>query len=632
MGLRINTNMAALIGQRHLGRTDRALNKSLERLSSGLRINRAADDPAGLAIAERQRAQIAGLNQAIENTERATSMVQTAEAALDEVNSILIHMRELAIDSANEGANDANSLAANQAEVDDALATLDRIARDTAFGTLKLLDGSAANSVTFADGTNDTIYASFANSALSTGTFSLQLSSVTDASWDAEDTTTLEALGIVDGGLTDAQQDVEGLAAGAHVVQVTQASSGAAITGDVDTSATDYSGAVEEFQIRVHDDAGADVTSADLNIDVDLSGGFDIDALVADINAAIEADANIGLGGGAVAKAEAYAVDTDTIGFRTTAQGSESYVEVLAPTDGTDALSGVLTGFTAGDDSDADGVQGTDAIITLDGNANTVAYIEGDDGETATTVTLSDGDVGQLKFQVQNDVEIESYTSRGLVLGSAIVDVTAATGLARVYDSANGSSGSGTPGTSVSWTADVRSTVTDYDGDSVQVTIGNEIRLDGADAYENLQVVDNSLTFQVGGDRNQTVSVSLLDVGADTLATGVSTTSAFSSLSEVSVLTAQGAQDTILLVDQAISEVTDVRANIGSFQANALESQIANLEVAAENLTSARSSIMDADFAVEVSAFTRAQILMQAGMSILSSAGSMPQMVLSLLR
>ena len=141
MGLRINTNMAAVSGRRNIEKTDRALNKALERLSSGLRINRAADDPAGLAVAERQRAQIAGLNQAIENAERATSLVQTAEGALDEVNNILVHMRELAIDSANVGVNDANALAANQAEIDNALATLDRVARDTEFGTKKLLDG-----------------------------------------------------------------------------------------------------------------------------------------------------------------------------------------------------------------------------------------------------------------------------------------------------------------------------------------------------------------------------------------------------------------------------------------------------------------------------------------------------------
>lgn len=143
MALRINTNIAALTGQRNLGRTDRALNKSLERLSSGLRVNRGGDDPAGFVIAERQRAQIAGLNQAIENVERGTTMVQTAEAALDEVNSILVHLRELGIDAANDAVQDTDSLAALQAEVTDALATLDRIAADTAFGQKALLDGTA---------------------------------------------------------------------------------------------------------------------------------------------------------------------------------------------------------------------------------------------------------------------------------------------------------------------------------------------------------------------------------------------------------------------------------------------------------------------------------------------------------
>jgi len=143
MGLRINTNVAALIGQRNIARTDRALSTALERLSSGLRINRAADDPAGLAIAERQRAQISGLNQAIENAERGVSLVQTAEAALDEVNNLLVHIRELAVDAANTAVHDADSLAAMQAEVTDALATLNRIASDTAFGTKALLDGTA---------------------------------------------------------------------------------------------------------------------------------------------------------------------------------------------------------------------------------------------------------------------------------------------------------------------------------------------------------------------------------------------------------------------------------------------------------------------------------------------------------
>ena len=616
MGLRINTNVAALIGQRNITRTDRALSKSLERLSSGLRINHAADDPAGLAIAERQRAQIAGLNQAVENAERATSLVQTAEAALDEVNNILIHMRELVVDSANLGVNDANALAANQAEIDNALDTLDRIARDTAFGTKKLLDGSTANTVLFADGTNSTIYASFGTSTLATGTYRLRLYDVTDAGWTPESTASLTATGFTNNLSTD-EQDVQGIEAGSHVVRVTQASTASSISGDV--TLKDVSAANEEFRLRVHDADGDDVTSADLVLDTDYSGDADLTNLVDDINAAIAADANI------ADKVEAYAVDSDTIGFRTTSEGSASYVEILDPNDGTSALGSILSGLSDGDDSVNDGTQGTDAIVYLDDYANTVTYIEGDSNETATSVTLSDAATGG------GSLKIEAGTS-GLDVGNFIITVSAAHGSAKLHTGASSSSNSGA---AVSWTAEEAFTILDENGKSLRVTIGNNIKLDGdgaGTAYEDLTVEDNSLVFQVGGDRDQTVSLSLLDVASTELAKSVSNTSGFTSLADIQVGTAQQCSDALLLIDQAIDEVTDIRAEMGSFQANTLESQLNNLRVAAENLTAARSSIVDADFAAEVSEFTKQQILLQTGMSTLSSAGSIPQLVLSLFR
>ena len=616
MGLRINTNVAALIGQRNITRTDRALSKSLERLSSGLRINHAADDPAGLAIAERQRAQIAGLNQAVENAERATSLVQTAEAALDEVNNILIHMRELVVDSANLGVNDANALAANQAEIDNALDTLDRIARDTAFGTKKLLDGSTANTVLFADGTNSTIYASFGTSTLATGTYRLRLYDVTDAGWTPESTASLTATGFTNNLSTD-EQDVQGIEAGSHVVRVTQASTASSISGDV--TLKDVSAANEEFRLRVHDADGNDVTSADLVLNADYSGDADLTNLVDDINTAIAADANV------ADKVEAYAVDSDTIGFRTTSEGSASYVEILDPNDGTSALGSILSGLSDGDDSVNDGTQGTDAIVYLDDYANTVTYIEGDPNETATAVSLSDAATGG------GSLKIEAGTS-GLDVGNFIITVSAAHGSAKLHTGASSSSNSGA---AVSWTAEEAFTILDENGKSLRVTIGNNIKLDGdgaGTAYEDLTVEDNSLVFQVGGDRDQTVSLSLLDVASTELAKSVSNTSGFTSLADIQVGTAQQCSDALLLIDQAIDEVTDIRAEMGSFQANTLESQLNNLRVAAENLTAARSSIVEADFAEEVSEFTKQQILLQTGMSTLSSAGSIPQLVLSLFR
>lgn len=143
MALSIVNNISALNAQQNLNKTSGALSRSLERLSTGLKVNRGADGPATLVISEQQRAQIAGLTTAIDNTNKAVSVVQTAEGALNEVNSLLTKIRGLALDSANSGVNDANALAANQAEIDNALATIDSIAARTKFGSKALLDGTA---------------------------------------------------------------------------------------------------------------------------------------------------------------------------------------------------------------------------------------------------------------------------------------------------------------------------------------------------------------------------------------------------------------------------------------------------------------------------------------------------------
>ena len=151
MALGLANNVGALNAQHNLVRSSHKLNTSIERLSSGFKVNRGADGPAALVISEKQRAQIAGLRAAIDNTEKAVSVVQTAEGALNEINSLLVKVRSLAIDSANTGVNDDDALAANQAEIANALDTINRIANNTQFGEKKLLDGSAGLSGTTTD-------------------------------------------------------------------------------------------------------------------------------------------------------------------------------------------------------------------------------------------------------------------------------------------------------------------------------------------------------------------------------------------------------------------------------------------------------------------------------------------------
>ncbi|MEE8396934.1 MAG: flagellin [bacterium] len=142
MTLRINNNIPALNSLRHMAETNQRLARSLERLSSGFKINKGADSPAGLLISEQMRAQLAGLNQAIANSELDNAMIQTTEGALGEVNNLLIRMRQLSLQAANEGASDQAALEAAQMEIDNGLQSLARIAQTAQFGKRKLLDGS----------------------------------------------------------------------------------------------------------------------------------------------------------------------------------------------------------------------------------------------------------------------------------------------------------------------------------------------------------------------------------------------------------------------------------------------------------------------------------------------------------
>ncbi|MDN5293486.1 MAG: flagellin [Eubacteriales bacterium] len=144
--MRINNNVSALNAWRNLSITDTAMSKSLEKLSSGLRINRAADDAAGLAISEKMRAQIKGLNQAIRNAQDGISLIQTAEGALNETHSILQRLRELAVQAANDTLTD-DDRAQIQQEVNQLITEIDRIASNTEFNTQKLLNGSFTNKV-----------------------------------------------------------------------------------------------------------------------------------------------------------------------------------------------------------------------------------------------------------------------------------------------------------------------------------------------------------------------------------------------------------------------------------------------------------------------------------------------------
>jgi flagellin len=181
MGLQINTNVTALNALRNLTTVSNSVAGSIEKLSSGMRINSAADDPAGLIISQSLKAQIGGLNQAISNSQDATNVIKTAEGALAQVSSLLDNVRQLAVHAANTGVNDQVAVQADQAQISSAVHSIERIAEQTQFGSKHLLDGTSGITASVVDsrdiaGVN--IGGVFNNLATQSGTVNMIVSSV----------------------------------------------------------------------------------------------------------------------------------------------------------------------------------------------------------------------------------------------------------------------------------------------------------------------------------------------------------------------------------------------------------------------------------------------------------------------
>lgn len=174
--MRIQNNISALFASNKLAATDNALGKSLEKLSSGFRINRAADDAAGLAISEKMRSQIGGLNKAVQNAQNAISLAQTAEGALNESHSILQRMRDLAVQAAN-GTNTTSDRVKISDELKQLKEELTRISAQTDFNTRKLLDGTY-KAVKYQIGANSGQIMTLTISTMSSSALNIKASSV----------------------------------------------------------------------------------------------------------------------------------------------------------------------------------------------------------------------------------------------------------------------------------------------------------------------------------------------------------------------------------------------------------------------------------------------------------------------
>jgi len=569
----INTNIASLTAQRNLNSSQNALNTSLQRLSSGLRINSAKDDAAGLAISERFTTQIRGLNQASRNANDAISLSQTAEGALGEVGNNLQRIRELAVQSAN-ATNSASDRAALDLEVQQRLAEVDRIASQTSFNGQKILDGTFGT-------------AAFQVGANVGETITLDLSSST-------------------------RTDQIGTAASAVTSDLSAAFSNT-VTG------TAVAGALQATDLIVNNTAVSAATQ----------------------DAAAQAAAISAVDG-----VTATASNTVTIAF----------VDIAADADSGDGYTLSLDGNTTDIIDTATGVQNTATTA-----ADVQAAIDGVDGYTATidgqniTITKTDGGNIVLDETMVNGanaaqtgtgfgVAADNGTNTDTTYGT--VSITSDTDAAVVI-----TEGAGTIGNSGFTAGTYGSLVLEAGDFSIQVGTEDAVAIKGtfesaADlvSHINSNVNGATATFDTTTNRisvnsSNDITLSGTDAQAAVAADGATSGLGFSSLANsadgdltsVDIRSVAGANDAIFRVDSSLKDISDLRSTFGAIQ-NRFESTISNLSTAVESLSAARSRIQDADFAAETAALTRAQILQQAGVSILSQANSLPQSVLGLLQ
>ena len=502
---RINTNVPSLVAQIHLARSNQDMNERLTRLSTGLRINRGADDPAGLISSERLRSELRGIDQGITNSERASSVIAVAEGALIEVSDLLNSVKALIVEAANTGAVSDEEIAANQLQVDSAIESITRIANSTNFAGLKLLNGELDYVLSGVDSSD------------------ISIAKVFSANFGDNDTVPI---------------NVEVLGS-AQVAQLF-------MQGDADIASGGV--VVSSFTIEIAGNEGVTTLS--------FVSGQSLSSIASAVNRL-----------------------TGATGV------SASLV------DSSDTSSGLIfSSKTFGSDAFV-------SITKMGSDGSSFAVYAADDSTKALDSTNIDT-TKPLKRDIGQDV-------------TAIVNGILATG----------------DGLKISTNAPTLTLSLQLTQSFAQV-INNT---------SNFTITGGGSIFQLGPQvkNSQQVSIGLQSIASSRLG-GVLTDGEVVFLNSIMSggdldLDSGKLQTASKVLEQAIDEVSVMRGRLGAFEKNTLETNVRSLQAALENVTSSESAIRDADFAAETSKMTRAQILTQAGTSVLALANSNAQTVLQLL-
>lgn len=556
--MRINHNIQALNAYRNLSKNSTDMSKHLERLSSGLRINRAADDAAGLAISEKMRSQIRGLDMAERNTMDGISLIQTAEGALGTTHEILQRMRELAVQASNGTLEDQDREAV-QSEIDQLTQEIDRIARTTQFNSKSLLRGSADSKAFASTGSTPLTYAG-------------------NGTWGGAITADPSARGTTD-------------------LNISNAFASGALPATFSINGKNY-----ELQ-------DTPAPTSNIAVPVDWTGTPDgkINNAMNALKKAIEANdpalvaditkPSAGSGG---------TLTIQTTRFATPAQASA--IKLGTAPAGTD-----FSGSTTPTNLIAPATSAQSKTVNLAFNS---VPIEGDSlvidqykfiftSGSVTPPDIAIDPTGKSVSQILNEVAGNLTPTADLgnfeVIGNSLVLTTTATD-------------AGTPGSGL----EIEITDKDFTTNS-----GKDLKVNmqiGANAGENMEVTLGVMdAARLGLARQADHKTIISDAGVDAV-TGLDMSS-----SEEAAAAALG------VIDNAVKLVSEERSKLGAYQ-NRMEHTVDNLGIASENMTSAESRIRDADMAMEMTDFTKTNIINQAATAMLAQANQLPQGILQLLK
>ncbi len=570
----VQHNMTAINANRYFGMNNTKLSKSLEKLSSGYAINRAGDNAAGLAVSEKMRAQISGINQGVKNAQDGISMVQTFEGALTETDSILQRMRTLATQSANGTYQDDVDREAIQLEFDQLNDELNQIA-DTDFNGVVVLNGGQMADGTKADGTGTIDYKTATREAQQVGTaggFVKGLSTDALVASPKEETAVFKASVDADGNVTWEVND------GAQNGAVTQA--------------TNNQGGFTYAGVKVHVDTSKIVNGDTISIKFSAPSAE-------------------------VKKTGTVIGTTTEIKGSSTKNGGGSLTINVTDANVTDeniaaAING-LNGLTIKETTGADGT--TISTTTFNGKSKPGAGAKAElykVGETGSVFLKDDGAIYYNDGVGGSDTKLATWTAT--------------------------TAKAGTPAGATTFTTKVgvsQAIYTPASGKGVELVEPNSkvSQSNSNDASTATLTYKNNITLQVGARTKDSVNFTFnyssdglgeLEADMDCSARGLGT-------DKLSLATQESANAAIDKIDNALNKVSMVRGTFGAVQ-NRLEHKIDNLNVTSENLTSAESRIRDTNMAEEMMNFTKNQILSQASQSMLAQANQLPQGVLSLLQ